>query len=114
MNPKQRPVVYHQTNSLSSFIAGAFVGALAALALSTKEGRSTAKDLLNSLKDFSEEAIDSTQDLIQKSASPMHSPTHPLDTKPPSMEDQNIINRLRRQPPSSSSFFTQNGKSLKP
>lgn len=115
MNPKDRPVVYHQTNSISSFVAGAVFGALAAVAFSTKEGRQLSQQLFDSLKDFSETVKDTATDKFDSQPPQPPSPTTTYDSGLPHQNSSSVVDRLRRQSPTSSSgFFTQRGKPLKP
>ena len=113
---RDRQIIY-QDNSLSSFITGVVIGAVAALLMGTKEGRiltSKLKKNLSSLaeeiKPFLDDLPPKTHNLVENLKSQKTDLTPlPPDLIPPA-PPSNLVSRLHRNNPSPT--FTQGGKPL--
>lgn len=111
-----RQIIY-QDNSLSSFITGVAIGAIAALLLGTKEGRVLTRKLKENLSSLTEEIKPFLDDLPPKAHNLVENLKRqnndltplPPDLAPPA-PPSDLSSRLHRDNPPPT--FTQRGKPL--
>lgn len=94
---------YHQENSLSSFITGAAVGAVAALLLGTQRGREVTRELYKEAKKLAKDLDPNLKDAFSKN-----------DQEKLDKPKKEVLNKLNRNNTNSdSSSFTKNGQPLR-
>lgn len=93
---------HHQENSLSSFITGAAVGAVAALLLGTQKGREVSRELYKEAKNLAKDLEPNLKNTFSEKE------TDQLD-KP----KKAVLNKLKRNTSDSDSSFTKNGQPLR-